>query len=71
MGSRLSENKAFRVLIIEAGRSTNGIEAVNVPLMMTQNSPGLSYNWFIPSMIPLRLAFSSSISQELYVGTQA
>lgn len=50
VASRLSENRAYRVLVIEAGGSVDGIEAIEVPLMMIQTSPDKYYNWYV---IPL------------------
>ncbi|KAF8296920.1 FAD/NAD(P)-binding domain-containing protein [Clavulina sp. PMI_390] len=45
VGGRLSENSAFRVLVIEAGPLPDNIDAVNIPLEAVQDSPDLFYNW--------------------------
>lgn len=47
LASRLSEIHAFKVLLIEAGGSVDGIETIEIPLEATKTSPNLTYNWYV------------------------
>lgn len=55
MGGRLSENSAYKILVIEAGGSADGIQAVEVPLLMVQASPDKYWNWSAHFVVSLRL----------------
>ncbi|KAF8311886.1 aryl-alcohol oxidase-like protein [Clavulina sp. PMI_390] len=45
LGSRLSENANFSVLLVEAGGSLAGITTIEIPLDAPQAHPNKSYNW--------------------------
>lgn len=45
MAARLSENPKFKVLVIEAGISNEGVRNVEVPFLATQNIPATPVTW--------------------------
>lgn len=51
IASRLSEVSTFKVLVVEAGGSVDGVAEVEVPILAGHASPNKPYNWYARSFL--------------------